>query len=94
MNYLVIYIFFIVSRRLFSRMIVTGIKRQGQVAPNCQNSSIFAAAFLIYANDLCQRGGERKEEQFLFSKMTSIYLKHWLRISIDGIIDNLSLRTD
>lgn len=48
-------------------MIVTGIKRQGQAAPNCQNSSILAASFLIYANDLCQREGgkERKKSSFL-----------------------------
>lgn len=38
-------IFFIVERRLFSKMTVTGIKRQGQAAPNCQIARIFAAAF-------------------------------------------------
>lgn len=68
MNYLVIYIFFIVARRLFSRMIVMGIKRQGQAAPNCQKPSILSADFRIHTNDLCQKKKKKKRKKSFSSE--------------------------
>lgn len=84
MNYLDIYFFFIVARRLFSRMIVTGIKRQGQAAPNCQNPSILSSDFLIHTNDLRQKK-KKKGRKVSLLKMTSTYLVPWVRNNIDGI---------
>lgn len=75
---------------------MTGIKRQGQAAPNCQNPSIFQLF-----PDICQclmpkRKKIKEEEKFLFSKMMSTYLVHCVRKNVDAIIYCLLLisRTD